>query len=147
MTDRNDKGQFAKGSNANPKGRPRNRVAEKIRAQLSEYSDEIIQRLMQLVREGDTSAIKIAVERLVPALKPEALPTGVAGLEKALQAGKAPRDLGRVILMSIALGEVDAATGARLLQGLGVAVQLDELEELRQRLARIEDPDSVDDLI
>jgi len=56
-------------------GRPRGRSPlTKARATLLGHSDAIIDALMAKVEEGDTAAIKVAVERIIPVLK-EATPT------------------------------------------------------------------------
>ena len=61
---------FVKGQSGNPAGRPKGSGdIAKARQKLLEHSDEIIQRLMERVREGDPGALKLALERLIPVIK------------------------------------------------------------------------------
>jgi len=61
---------FVKGQSGNPAGRPKGSGdIAKARQKLLEHSDEIIQKLMEKIREGDSVALKLAVERLIPILK------------------------------------------------------------------------------
>jgi len=68
---------FKKGQSGNPAGRPKGSGdIAKARRKLLEHSDEIVQKLMERVRGGDSVALKLAVERLIPILKESSLDTG-----------------------------------------------------------------------
>lgn len=58
---------FKKGESGNPSGRPKTDSA-RIREALNNHSEEIINTLMAKIREGDTTALKLALDRIAPPL-------------------------------------------------------------------------------
>lgn len=63
---------FVKGQSGNPAGRPKGSGdIAKARAKLLEHSDEIIQKLLEKIKDGDSLALKLAVERLIPIVREE----------------------------------------------------------------------------
>lgn len=143
MTVRDEKGRFVPGHSGNPAGKPRkpNSVARAIRERLAEHVDEIVAALLEQVRAGDVTAIRTALERLAPALRPEALPAEMPDVEQQLRAGVSVRDVARHVLVAVATGDIDTKRAAEVLTALGHAANLAELEELRERLFRLENPE------
>ena len=87
-------------------GRPRGRSPlTKARETLLEHSDEIIELLMEKVREGDIAALKVAVERIIPVLKEVSTPIK----------GENPLEQYQDILELVAGGEVTPAKGGEMM--------------------------------
>ena len=64
---------FQKGVSGNPAGRPKG--ARGKRAQIPpELTADALKRLAELVADGDAQAIKLVLDRTVPALKPTTAP-------------------------------------------------------------------------
>ena len=61
---------FKKGESGNPAGRPKTESA-RIREALNKHSEEIVNVLMAKIREGDTAAMKLALDRIAPTLAPK----------------------------------------------------------------------------
>ncbi len=133
--ERGDRGRFLEGQAPRSPGRPRGpSAAEQIRALLLPHQPELVAKAVELARLGDPVALRLCLERLAPAPRPEAEKVMVPGLKEApTLAAKAT-----AILAAVADGHVSAEAGDRLLGMLktyGDAVILDEHEK---RLAAIE---------
>ena len=66
---RGEHGRFRAGCSGNPAGRPkgsRNRMTTICSDLLSEASEEVMAKVLELARAGDGPALKLCVERLVP---------------------------------------------------------------------------------
>lgn len=116
-------------------GRPRGpSAAEQIRELLLPHQPELVARAVELAKLGDPAALRLCIERLAPAPRPEAEKVVVPGLKEApTLAAKATS-----ILAAVADGHISAEAGDRLLGMLktyGDAVVLDEHEK---RLSAIE---------
>ena len=71
LSGRDDKGKFVKGNPGGP-GRAqgsRNKATLLAQSQMAEKLPEVIDRLLANALDGDTTAIKVVIERLVPIAK------------------------------------------------------------------------------
>lgn len=137
MTEKNDLkrdelGQWLPGQSANPAGR--SSELAKWRAQISEHIDDLLETLIFYAKNGDVQAAKLLLERVMPALKPRALPQQVPGLVDVDAFG----EQGKVVIRAVALGELSIDDGAALLTALGTHAKLIEVEELEKRIAALE---------
>lgn len=75
---------FKAGQSGNPNGRPRGVIDKrsKFRALLEAHAEAIIGKLVESAKEGDPTALKLCVERLLPRAKPD------AGIEFPLPEGR-----------------------------------------------------------
>jgi len=125
------------GQSGNPKGRPRgsrNRVTLIALAAMEEGADAIARKVVDMAKEGDMSAARLVIERLVPVAKERpiflALPdTGSAeGIDEAQNA----------ILKAVAAGELlpgEATTLAGIVEARRKAL---ETQTLEQRITALE---------
>jgi hypothetical protein len=122
------------GQSGNPGGRkPGSGKIDKLRAALAKELPEVLEALVAQAKAGDTGAIKLILERTVPALRPV---DAVAPLNLPVDGGLA--DQGRAVLAALAVGHLPANQAAGILQGLGNLAKLVELDELDKRVAALE---------
>jgi len=122
------------GQSGNPGGRkPGSGKIDKLRAALAKELPEVLEALVAQAKAGDTGAIKLILERTVPALRPV---DAVAPLNLPVDGGLA--DQGRAVLAALAVGQLPVNQATGILQGLGNLAKLVELDELDKRVAALE---------
>ncbi len=131
--DRGPGGRFAPGNPGGP-GRPPGRglVAE-MRATLATDLDKIIDTLRTQALAGDAQAIRIILDRVLPALRPVELPTTLV-----LPTDGTLTDQGRAVVAAAGAGVLAPSQAAQLLAGLGTLAKLIETDELASRVAALE---------
>lgn len=134
LPERTESGRFLPGHSVRSPERGRGpSAAEQVRALIEPHKAEIIAKAVELAKLGDAASIKLCLERLAPAPRPEDEKVVVPGLKDAhtLQA-KAT-----AILAAVADGQISAAAGDKLLRMLdtyGKAVVIDEHERRLQAI-------------
>lgn len=128
---RTSKGRFKKGVSGNPSGRPKSESAF-IKQRLAERSEDIFKLWMDKIDEGDSAAIKMAIDRLIPPLKATTAPVQIAVDGESL-ADKANGVFGAAIT-----GNVSADTASQLITALAGVAKIEEVTELEQRITALE---------
>ena len=131
--DRGPGGRFAPGNRASP-GRPPGRgpVAE-LRATLATDLDKIIDTLKAQALAGDAQAIRIILDRVLPALRPVDMPTTLA-----LPVGGTLADQARAVVQAAADGDLNPAQAAQIITALGGVAKIVESTELIERIEALE---------
>ena len=131
--------KYQKGTSGNPSGRPKgaaNKRTELLRAieQTFEQGETgFWLKVTELAKDGDSSAISIVANRLVPTLKPVTNET-VAELGSA----NIFEDVQKV-LQAIGTGELSIETATGLLTALNSAARTQEITDLELRIQRLEE--------
>lgn len=124
--------KFTPGKSGNPRGRPKNKTAPlMLRKAISEAMPEIIQSLIDAALNGDVSAANSLLSRCVPTLKPEALSINLP-IKDTLS------EQGDQIIRATMGGKIPPDVGSQLIAALSNQGKLVELQELSERLARLE---------
>jgi hypothetical protein len=125
-------GRFAVGNKESP-GRPpgRGAVAE-MREALSTDLHKIIDTIKTQALAGDLQAIRIILERVLPALRPIELPTPLTLPDGSLT------EQGKAVLAAVAAGDIAPGQGAALLASLGTLAKLTEADLLERRIEALE---------
>ena len=126
--------KWQSGQSGNPGGRkPGTGKIDKLRVALAKELPDVLEALVGQAKAGDIGAIKLILERTVPALRPV---DAVAPLNLPVDGGLA--DQGRAVLAALASGYLPVNQAAGILQGLGNLAKLVELDELEKRVAALE---------
>jgi len=132
-TDRVQRGRFAPGNSLSP-GRPHGRgpVAE-MRLALATDLDKIIDTLKAQALAGDPQAIRIILDRVLPALRPVDMPTVLA-----LPVDGTLADQARAVVQAAADGDLAPAQAAQIVTALGGVAKIIETTELMRRIEALE---------
>jgi hypothetical protein len=107
----------------------------KLRAAIADHVPTIIERLTEAALAGDVGAARLLLERAVPALRAVEEPAPLALPNGSLT------EQGRAILHAVAGGTLAPGQGSSLLTAIGTLARLVELDELEQRVRRLEGGD------
>ena len=122
---------FPKGTSGNPKGRAPgllNKATQAAQALLDGESEGLTRKAVELALAGDTTALRLCLERLIPPKKERAVSVALPSIEDA--AGL-PR-LTAALLEAVGKGELtpgEASSLASLVANHGKALELAELEK------------------
>lgn len=125
------------GQSGNPAGRPkgsRNRVTLVALAAMAEGADAIARKIVDMAKEGDISAARLVIERLVPVAKERPIFLSLPDTSSANGVAQAQS----AILQAVAAGDLlpgEAATLAGIVEARRKAVETLELE---QRITALE---------
>jgi len=123
---------FKKGQSGNPAGRTAGKTpAAELKKVIAENMPDILKVMMEQAKEGDTAAAKALMDKVIPSLKPQAIPVNIMIGENLQETG------GHVINATLE-GKVAPDVGSQLITALSNQAKLIELTELSQRLERIE---------
>ena len=132
MSERKENGQFQKGISGNPRGRPKTDHA-RLRKSIAGNADELVSLLFDHARQGDVTAAKALLDRVVPSLKPvhppQALPVPEACTVDQIAVAA---------VQAAALGQFPPDQAQALLSAARTAGELQLLGEIAQRLDRLE---------
>lgn len=125
---------FEKGQSGNPSGRPpgiRDRRSA-MRALLEAHAPELIAKAVEMAKAGDATALRICLDRLIPAAKAKDDPVSLPDMSDSLA------DNSRVIMRLLAESELTPEEASSILQALASQVRVIEATEVEQRIAALE---------
>lgn len=124
--------KFKPGQSGNPAGRPRDKTpATLLRKSIADDMPEIVNTLVELAKGGDVQAAKVLIDRICPPLRPQASPVNI-------EIGATLPETGGNILAATLTGMIPPDAGTMLIKALTEQGRLVELQEMAQRLERIE---------
>lgn len=131
---------FKAGQSGNPAGRPKGRPDKRTqwRKELEPKGKALIAKAIEVALTGDAQALRLCLERLTPAYKPQAEP-----VQFELK-GDTLTDKAESVLDAIADGQVDPITGRALIDAIGSLVKVTDLDEIQRRLDALEEKHATD---
>ncbi len=135
MADRNETGLFKPGHAVKSPGRPPGPSrAELIAQYLEPHKLEILDKAISLAKQGDPSSMKLILERLAPAPRPEAERVTIPGFSHA----KTLQDKAEAVIAAAASGHCSAEAAQRLLSVLQMYANSITATDHERRLQAIE---------
>lgn len=128
---------FEEGQSGNPAGKAkgtRNRTTIAMQELLEGEAERITRKAVELALEGDTVAIRLCMERLVPVRKDRHVHFDLPKIESAGDIPKATSAL----LEAVASGEITPAEAADIGRAVDAHLKAIETHELTERLNRLD---------
>lgn len=125
-------GGWKPGESGNPKGRVPG--VERVRQLLDPHREELVAKAVELALAGDSTALRLCMDRIAPPPRAETPPVVIPGLSDA-------RDMSekaRLIVNATGEGIVSPDAAATLLGAIANAAKIIETEELAGRIAALE---------
>lgn len=136
---RNSRGRpFPEGRFGNPSGRPkgaRNRATRAAEELLDGDAAAITRKAIEMALGGDSAAIRLCLERILPARRERAIRVSIPKLSTPQEASEALA----TIIKNVAQGIITPGEGINLAKIIDDYVRSLEANELHQRLRRIEE--------
>jgi Family of unknown function (DUF5681) len=128
---------FRKGRSGNPRGRPlgaRNRATIAMEALLDGEAEAITRKAVEKAKEGDTTALRLCLERILPPRKDRPIALLMPKLSTVADAAT----LMAAITSAVAIGDVTTSEAAELAKLIDTYVRAVEATDLDKRLRAIE---------
>jgi len=133
--------QFQKGQSGNPTGRPRgsrNKASLRMQEMLEQRAEELVNKLVAMAIAGNIGALRLCLDRLVPARRNEPLFCELPPLAKAADAAVAAT---AAIVSAATAGDVTADEAAKLAKVISLYIDSLEAHQFEDRLAKLEGAD------
>lgn len=131
--------KFQPGKSGNPKGRPKGSKNKNKRLMdaLAKDLPKLVAATKKKALQGDTAALRLLLERLIPAKKSESSTIVI----KNFDSGKSLTKKANVIMGAIADGIVPPDVGSSLIAAIGNTAKIMEIDELMKRVEALEQND------
>jgi hypothetical protein len=128
---------FARGNPGRPKG-TKNKAGLAAQALLEGEAEALSRKAVELALSGDVTALRLCLERLLPPRKDRPVSLDLPRIESVADVVSTSAAL----IEAAALGEVTPSEATHLARLVEVHVRAIEVQELEQRLARLEAEDA-----
>lgn len=126
---------FQKGQSGNPAGKPRGAKDKRtaLRELLQPHAADLVKKAVDLALAGDTTALRICIDRLIPAAKAKDSPITLEGLSGSLG------DQGQTVVNALAAGQLTPDEANAVMSVLSAQARIIEADELEKRIAKLEE--------
>jgi hypothetical protein len=127
---------FKPGQSGNPSGKPpgaRHKATIAAQTLLDGEVEALTRKAVELALGGDTVALKICLDRIVPALKPKAQ---AVTLDQPLPSSLT--ETARAFVNAAASGQIPPDIAAQLVSAVASIARVEEMEDIKHRLEGLE---------
>ncbi|MBX9903968.1 MAG: hypothetical protein K2Y31_06380 [Burkholderiales bacterium] len=127
--------RYKKGHSGNPAGRPVG-IRDKrtvLRAFLEPHAGDLIGKAIERALEGDTTALRICIDRLLPPVKAKDSPVELPSHDQSLA------DQGRAVLAALCRGEITPSEATAVMQAVAAQARIIEIDALDRRVSALEE--------
>jgi len=135
-TDENKPWQFQPGQSGNPAGKPkgiRHKATQAMMTLLDGEAEALTRKAVELALAGDTTALKMCLDRIAPAPKSSAQP-----ITLEMPPSENLTDAARAFISAAAQGELPPDVAAQMVSAIVAAARVEEMEEVKHRLEALE---------
>ena len=128
---------FKQGQSGNPSGRPvgaRNRATLAMESLLDGEAEAITSKAIELAKKGDGPALRLCMERIMPARRDRPTAIKLPKLERAADAVKA----NAALVERVAAGELTPVEASELAKLVESFIRAIEVTDVQDRLAKLE---------
>ena len=127
--------RFEKGRSGNPSGRPPGRPDKRnvLRRLLEPHAGEIVDKAIELAKAGDTTALRLCLERLIPPLRAQ-----VPSMQLVNSVPETLSGQGQEIIIAMLEGRVSPDTATIMVRALSGQARIIEVDKLVQRIEKLE---------
>ena len=132
---------FPKGKSGNPAGKPkgcRNKATRAAQVLLDGEAEALTRKCVDLALEGDTTALRICMERICPPARERAIDGDAIKLPANIDAENAGQVFGEVF-RAVAGGQIVPGEGDMLVKMLRTYLEAFEYQQIAERLSELED--------
>ncbi|TAM02187.1 MAG: hypothetical protein EPN70_17560 [Paraburkholderia sp.] len=125
---------FKKGVSGNPAGRKRGTPDKRtaLRELLQPHAEGLVKKAVELALAGDTTALRICIDRCIPAIKAKDQPISLKGLNGT------PAQMGKTVLQAMAAGKITPDEAAAVMQVVTAQLRVIEVDDLVKRIEALE---------
>ncbi|HEM7801754.1 MULTISPECIES: DUF5681 domain-containing protein [Burkholderia] len=129
--------QFKKGQSGNPAGKPKGARDKRtaLRELLQPHAADLVAKAVELAKAGDTTALRICIDRCIPAIKAKDAPVDLPELTGSLA------EQGAAVMHAMARGRITPDEASAVMQVIAAQARIIEVDELEKRLAILEGKD------
>ncbi|WP_175783100.1 DUF5681 domain-containing protein [Burkholderia anthina] len=126
--------QFRKGQSGNPAGKPKGTRDKRtaLRELLQPHAADLVKKAVELALAGDTTALRICIDRCIPAIKTKDQPISLKSLSGS------PAQMGEAVLRAMAAGEITPDEAAAVMQVVTAQMRIVEVDDLVKRIEVLE---------
>ena len=132
--DRNPDGTFAAGNSGRPAG-ARHRITRAVEELLDGEGEAITRKAVDMALDGDTTALRLCLERIAPPRKDTPVQFDLPAVESAQDASRAAQ----AVLAAVSAGDLTPLEGASVMGLVEGCRRILETEDLERRITALEE--------